>query len=151
MWAELVQPARVPDMKFIRDSWLHSYKRSPWAGVIANNLYGDVVTQTIDQLLMRGAKLLTVRNAANPELLVAWICYEELPRGELCIHAIYTKPVYRRSGAAKALLDSVFKSTGTNRYFYTFRTANSKFLKGGTYRPEIGRRYRHKSARGDSE
>lgn len=140
-WSAHLTGPRPADIKFIRESWLASYRNSPWAGCIANNLYADAVGQTIDQLLFRGAKLLTIRNFANPELIVAWVCFESLPKAnEVVVHAIYTKPVYRKQGAAKTLLQRVLGAHNTDRFFITFRTGYSKYLKGATYRPEIARR-----------
>lgn len=132
-----VQPA---DVEYVRKTWLDAFYRSPWAGCVPNNLYEEVYTQAIDQLLARGSKLLLIRNPANPQLIVAWICYELTPRGEAVVHFLFTKPTYRKHGAANALLQAVLGACQQERFFYTFRTANARFFQAGTYRPEIARR-----------
>ncbi len=142
-WAQLVAPPKAVDLPFIRASWLDSYKRSPWAGAVPNNLYVETYTQAIDQLLGRGAKLLTVRNASNPELLVGWICYEVLPNQDLVVHFQYTKAPYRRLGVQTSLLSWITGAGVEARWFYTFKTHCSRYFKGATFRPEIARRRDH--------
>jgi GNAT superfamily N-acetyltransferase len=144
-WTKHFGGPQPVDMKFIRDSWLESYKTSPWAGAVPNNLYRDVYTQAIDQLLARGAKLLCIRNPTNKALLVGWVCFELTHRGEVVIHYAYVKPPYRRNGAAKALINTILAAANQTRFFYTFRTPSSKYL-NGTYRPEIARRRDSKPA-----
>lgn len=139
-WLPLVVGPRMADLDYIRSSWINAWKVSPWAGTVPNNLADEVYTQAIDQLLARGAKLITIRNQANPELLVAWACYELSSRGEAILHFVFVKPTYRRNGISKALVQYMLDAAGDYRYFITHRTAGSKFLKGWTHRPEIARR-----------
>ena len=139
-WAEHQSGPRASDLDYIRQSWMTAYRNSPWAGAVPNNLYTEVYTQAIDQLLFRGAKLLTIRNPANPEQLLAWTCYEILPKHDVVIHFSFTKPTYRRLGACKSLLRTICDDLNTDQYFYTFRTPNARFFPKGTFRPEIARR-----------
>lgn len=146
-WRPLITGPRAADLTYIRESWINSFKVSPWAGTVPNNLVDEVYTAAIDQLLARGSKLITIRNAANPELLIAWACYELSNRGEAILHFVFVKPAYRRNGISKALVQYLLDAAGDFRYFITHRTSNSKFLKGWTHRPEIARRKDAGSAR----
>jgi hypothetical protein len=139
-WTAYFSPAAALDIKFIRDSWLASYRTSPWAGAVPNNLYQEVYTNAIDQLLARGAKLLVVRNPANKDLVIAWACFELTGRGEVVVHFAYTKPVYRRNGACRALLNAILKHANQERFFVTYKTAHTRYFKNATFRPEIARR-----------
>lgn len=140
-WAEHFSGnIQAADYAYIRDTWLDAFYKSPWAGCVPNNLYREVYTQAIDQLIARGSKLLVIRNPANPALLISWICYELTPKQEVVIHFAFTKPTYRKNGAAAALIAAVLSAAGTSRYFYTFRTPSARYFREGTYRPEIARR-----------
>lgn len=139
-WSDyLADTITASDIKFIRDSWLASYRTSPWSGAIPNNLFTEVMGQALDQLFMRGMRVLVIRNPANPELLIGWGAYEVNSRGELTIHYLYTKAPYRKHGAARALLAAIQSRAGAERYFYTFKTPASRYF-AGTFRPEIARR-----------
>lgn len=139
-WVPHIAGPRPADLPYIRQSWLMSYRNSPWAGAVPNNLYTEVYSQAMDQLLFRGAKLVTIRNPANPEQLVAWTCYEVTPKNDVVIHFAFCKPTYRRLGAVKALLRTVLDGSDADRFFYTFRTPNARYFPNGTFRPEIARR-----------
>ena len=142
-WRPYIRPPSAKDMEYIRHTWLSSYRSSPWAGVVPNNLYEHVYGETIDQLILRGMKFVVVANPADPSFLLAWLAYEEStddsvspPRRGYVIHYMFTKPTYRRLGCISQTLAHL----GIDRFFFTFRTQSSKYLKGGTFRPEIARR-----------
>ncbi len=145
-----MRPPTPSDLKYIRDTWLSSYRTSPYAGVVPNNLYDNVYSETIDQLILRGMRFVVVANPANPALMLGWLAYEvdcatsqDLTRSsprrdQYVVHFIFVKPTYRRLGVASQALASVGISGAS--FFYTFKTSSSKYLKGGIYRPEIARR-----------
>lgn len=140
-WSEYFGATTPADMKFVLDSWMASFRTSPWAGSVANNLYHDVYRASIQQLLDRGAKVMVVRNAVNRDMIIGWICFELTgSKGELVIHYAYTKPPYRKQGVYRSLVSTLLKHCGQSQYFYTFRTPVCRYLKGCTYRPEIARR-----------
>lgn len=141
-WAAHCRPATPKDLEYIRSTWLSSYRTSPYAGVVPNNLFDDVYGETITQLILRGMRFVVVANPADPSLLLGWLAYEvsHAPppyRDEYVVHYLFVKPAYRRLGVASQALASVGIA---GPFFYTFRTSNSKFLKGGVFRPEIARR-----------
>src|SRR5574342_995836 len=135
-------PTRValePDVAFILSTWLSSYRDSPWAGVIPNNLYEATYTQTIQQLCARGAVLTVVHSPMDPNHLVGWACTEVTRKGEPVVHFVFVKPDLRQNGIATAALASV----GINHrdhFAYTFRTRDAIYFDGGMYAPMIARR-----------
>lgn len=133
-----ISRARPDDIPFVIQSWLRAYRRSPWAGVIPNNLYDQTYGETINQLFNRGLRVKVLQNAANPGLIVAWIAYEVLPRGEIVVHFLFTKPLYRKKGLAKALLADIGANDGS--FLYTFKTPAARYFRSARFKPEIGRR-----------
>ncbi len=138
-WALYLRPPAPADERYIRATWESSYRNSPWAGTIPNNLFQSVVTETINQLILRGMKLLVCSNPANPEQLLGWLAYEASPNGDVVVHAAFTKPLFRQLGIYSKLIAAAGVEPGAS-FFYTHRTQSSKYLKGGKFRPEIARR-----------
>jgi ribosomal protein S18 acetylase RimI-like enzyme len=139
-WVKHFSGPTPADFNYVRESWLMAFRKSPWAGIIPNNAYETVMSDAVNQLLHRGAKLLMIRNPANPELVIGWTCFELTARGEVVIHFIFVKPTYRRNGAASAMLRVILGHARQERFFYTCKTGQAKFFKNGTHRPEIARR-----------
>lgn len=120
-------PAEVAD---IIAQWTSSYRNSPWAGTVPNNVYATVQTELIRQLLTRGAVLVVT---GDP--MIAWACLERTRRDEPVVHYVYTLPAHRRTGAATALL------AGYEAALYTHRTVHTdRVLARGRYVPQIARR-----------
>lgn len=136
-WACCTRAPTVADEKYIRQTWISSYRNSPWAGTIPNNLFEDICTETYNQLILRGMKLLVCSNPANPTQLLGWLAYEVSSAGEVALHYAFTKPLFRQLGIISHLL-SVADIDGS--FFYTHKTPSAKFFKGGKFRPEIARR-----------
>lgn len=137
--------ARSDDFKFIFDSWLRSWRESPWAGVIPNNLYFPLTRSTIEQLVARGAEFVIACLAADPERILGWICYEQTgPKA--VVHYIYVKDPYLPLGIGDALVGQI---PGQKPGFFTFRyrqvtdacqPLRSKDREGWVHAPEIARR-----------
>lgn len=138
-WSEYIRPPTPSDERYIRSTWESAYRNSPWAGTIPNNLFSSVVTETINQLILRGMKLLVCSNPANPEQLLGWIAYEASPSGGVCCHAAFTKPLFRSLGVNSHLLAAAGVGPEAT-FFYTHKTQSCKYWKRGRYRPEIARR-----------
>lgn len=144
-WVPYLRAPIPADLGYIRSTWLSSYRTSPYAGVVPNNLYDDVYSATIDQLILRGLQFVVVANPAAPELLIGWLAFEpgptgsQLPASTPVVLFGFVKPTYRRLGVMSQLLASI-GIRGSTSFFYVFRTACSKYFRGGKYRPEIGRR-----------
>jgi hypothetical protein len=122
------------------ESWTALYRRSPWAGAIANNLFDAVLSETYRQLLARGAQMYLAVNPANPDQWLGYQLVERTSDGVPVVHAAFTKSTYRRAGVQASL----FAASGidrTGRLFYTMRCGpESKFYPAGRYTPEVARR-----------
>lgn len=138
-WTPFIRPPTLADERYIRATWVSSYRNSPWAGTIPNNLFDSVCAETYAQLILRGMSLRVCSNPANPEQLLGWIAFEAAADGSVCVHHAFTKPLFRQLGINSHLLAAAGVTEGAS-FFYTHKTQSSRFLKGGKYRPEIARR-----------
>jgi len=125
------------DIKFVGDSWLRSFRDSPWAGVVGNNDYFDTYHRTIEQLFARGAKLLVACQVNDPAHILGWICTEPV-KGGTAVHYLFVKRWYREKGLASELIRRSI-ADGQER-FYTFRTRASQYFPGWRHVPAIARR-----------
>lgn len=134
------RPMEKDDVRLVLDSWLKSYRISPWAGCVPNHLYYDVHHECIEQLLARGAEVLVAAAKHDKTRILGWICTERT-RDLNVIHFIYVKDPFRQRGLASHLLETVF-GTQENRIHYTFRTRDGACLIGEhwVHSPEIARR-----------
>lgn len=114
----LIRDSEPGDMNFIWDSWLRSWRKSPWAGTIPNNLYFQVTRSGIEQLVGRGAQFKVACTRTDLDQLLGWICYEVLKSGECVVHYAYTKDPYLGYRINDELLA---ECPGTKPGFYTHR------------------------------
>lgn len=137
----VVRDVQPQDVAFIMDSWAKSWRVSPWAGTVANNVFHDVHRQTVEGLVGRGAKFQVMSIADRPEVILGWICSEVERTGKTVVHMIYVKDPYQVAmpEAPDKLLEAV---PGDKPGFYTHRTRKvEKALgKGWIHAPEIARR-----------
>lgn len=132
------------DISFIFDSWLRSWRKSPWAGVIPNNLYFPLTRSTIEQLVARGAEFKVACLASDPERILGWICHEQTGP-DAVVHYCYVKDPYLNLGIGDALVSAI---PGNKPGFYTFRyrqvtdacPSGSRENPGWRHAPEIARR-----------
>lgn len=136
------RPAYSGDFAFIFDSWLRSWRKSPWAGIIPNNMYFPVTRSTIEQLVGRGAQFEVACLAADPERILGWICHEQ-SGPDAVVHYIYVKDPYLPLGIGEALVE---RASGNKPGFYTFRyrqvvdACQPQGKDGWRHVPEIARR-----------
>lgn len=132
------RPIEPGDVALVLDSWIKSWKVSPFAGTVGNHLIHEVTRVTIEQLLERGARVLVACDSDRPAKIRGWLCYEVLDDG-LCIHYAWSRQ--SRKGIARALLAEV-REKHPGRLFYTHRTPEGDaFLQGrASWVPEIARR-----------
>lgn len=131
---------KAEDFKFVLSSWLKSFRRSPWAGLIANNSYHSVMKQTVDQLSARGAQIVVAENRESPGQLLGFICFERTKVNIPVLHYIFVKDLFRKQGIGAALLEMAGITRGKG-FIYTFRTNDfNKRFKDGTHAPGIARR-----------
>lgn len=137
MW--LIRKAEQADYALILDSWLKSTRDSPWSGNVPNNLAMSVLTESVRQLVTRGAIILVAANPERPDQIVGWLCSEAGRESERIVHALYTKRFARRLGVAKALLAAVGLRPD-DHFPYTYRTIMSRVFPNAKFVPGIQRR-----------
>lgn len=126
------------EFKYILDTWISSYRDSPWAGCIPNNVFPFVTEAAIKQLLERGAQLRVAYNPERETQLLGWMCTETTRTGENVIHYAFTKSDFRKIGVFSSLKNA---SGITGRFAYTYRTRDSKYIAtNAVYAPMIARR-----------
>lgn len=136
------RPATPDDIPLIMNSWLNSWKKSPWAGIVRNNHYYDQTRGVIEELVGRGATFEVACRASAPARILGWICREITDAGEAVVHYLYVKEPYLPFQVGENL---VKRCPGTQPGLYTFRfrqvadACPSK--EGWRHAPEIARRY----------
>ena len=131
-----LRPMQESDYIFVLSNYQKSFRNSEFAGVIRNNKYYSVMKNTLDDLLMRGSKVLLACDKLDPDNLVGFILYE--PTGIVpVVHYLFVKPDFRGNHIAKWLLSTV---TDNNIYLYTHKTSYIKKFRKGFFSPVIARR-----------
>ena len=129
-----------PDYNFVLSNWAHSYKGSPWAGTVPNNLWHVTVKESVDQLVARGAYVVLAVSEDDRDQFLGFICWEEPESGISVVHYAYVKDEFReKHGVGRALLRIATKG---RPFFYTHRTSDARWLVCGCckYLPAIARR-----------
>ena len=116
------------EMALVYSSWCESYRKSPWAGCIPNNLYHQVQRACIHSLLVRGARIAVALAPRVPGIfegrrVVGWICWEPVIE---VVHYFYTKADFRHHGVASALIKHATDGWFSPRYSH--RTRASEIL-----------------------
>jgi ribosomal protein S18 acetylase RimI-like enzyme len=135
-----VRTARKSDIKFVLDSWSKSYRTSPWAGVVPNNKWHDLIRDLITQLVARGAVIHVAADDTNDDHILGWVCTEK--RGnEMVLHYAWVRPEKRAQGIATRLIDESTDRPSECKWFYTCRTNLSRGItQGMVFAPAIARR-----------
>lgn len=116
------------ELPLIYDSWTKSYRKSPWAGTIPNNLFEQVQRACIQGVLVHGAHIVVALAPQVPGVfegrrVMGWICYESSIE---VVHYFYVKNDFRGQGIAKALIEHAASTWQKPRY--THRTRGSAIL-----------------------
>lgn len=133
------RPLAAEDANFVRETWLGTYRNSPYAGVIANNRFDEVTEDVIKQLFARGAKGLAAYDPAHPESVLGYVVTETCRTGEPVVHYLFVRSTLRQKGLGSKLLEKAGIDKD-EKFFYTFRTTHSRHFKQGRYVPSIARR-----------
>lgn len=138
-FADLVE-FRVPkedELPFILSSWFKSFRKSPWAGTLPNNLYHNCMKELFDQLVERGMYVYVAAASTDPDQLLGFIAFEEATVP--VVHYVFVKDKFRKQGIGSALMRQAGASAD-NHWIYTHRTEDSKRFRGGKHVPAIARR-----------
>jgi len=147
-------PAREEDMRFIRHSWVESFRTSHYAGVIPMSDYFRIYHEVISSISGRdGAETLVAFNPLHPDQICGFCCYESGYTIPL-LHYVYVKEDFRQlpskdesfqHGLAAMLLEQAGIHP-KEPYYYTFKTGVwarlSKWggpFSGGIFKPLLAR------------
>lgn len=119
-------------MDFLFDSWLQSWRTSPYAGVVPNHLYYEVHRVLIEDLLARGAMVVVATPRSDQSRIEGWAC-SEVKDGVTVLHYLYTRG---NATLIDPLLDAL---PGSKPGFITHSLPDPRFR---TWRwvPEMARR-----------
>lgn len=117
------------------NSYLKSWRSSPFAGTIPNDLYYDTQRRTLTDLLQRGAQLKVAYSPESEADILGWILAEE-KEGQCVLHYLYVVDSPLKSTVPSTLLNAV---PGSKPGIIT-HAINLKGFKSWKLIPEIARR-----------
>lgn len=94
---------RPDDIGFIFNSWLKSFRNSPWAKPMHNNVYFASHHALIDELIGH-SKIYMACSKSNPAELYGYIVAGRI-QGVFTVHYVYVKHAFRNLGIGKLLLN----------------------------------------------
>lgn len=110
----------------IFDSWAASFKKSPWAGCVTNDMWADVSRRTMQDVIDRPGTVIECAVMDLPDGDRRVMGYVVAEPANKILHWLYVKRDYRGMGVGTALLDRV-RTPG--KWRYTHRTnASERFL-----------------------
>jgi GNAT superfamily N-acetyltransferase len=107
----LIRPSTEGDLHFVLNSWLMSYRRSPFARDMTKNIYFKRHHDFVVEALKRSAVYCAV-NKDDQDQIYGWICIEP-PVGmeeTRALHYVYVKHPYRGFGIAKSLTNHALEN-----------------------------------------
>lgn len=120
------------------DSWLKTWRESPWAGCIPNHMFRDVTRTMIEELVLSGSTYTVACLAARPDRILGWLLHGTSPDGKAVAHCVYVKDPYVTRGVPELLASA---PAGTKPGFYTHRTRQmARCFPDYKHAPEIARR-----------
>ncbi len=142
------------DMRFVRHSWVESFRTSHYAGVIPMNEYFRLYHDITKNLVARENSFVMVAfNPSHESQIFGFVAYElgfSLP----LVHYVYVKEDFRalptKDGSfTEGLATLLLKAVGVNPkspFYYTFKTGIWAWLSkregpfsGGIYKPLLAR------------
>lgn len=122
---------RADEFKIVFDAWANSFRKSPWAGCVPNNLWDQVSRAVATDILDRGARVVVAvtpiagREDEYPAVRRV-MGYSVSEPDKRVLHWIFVKKDYRGTGVGRTLLHD---AAPDGEWTYTFRTrASTKFL-----------------------
>lgn len=128
-----LRPVNASDLNFIFDTWMKTWRESKWAGTIPNHLFYDTQRKLIEDLLIRGARIVVAHEEHDHSRILGWAC-GETKEGKTVLHYVYTRR--KDDGLTAALVDGLL---GAKPGFITHKIPGKKF-KAWKHLPELARR-----------
>lgn len=95
--------AIAEDANFIFNSWLRSYRNSPFARNISNTIYFNEQHKLLEELV-KTCKVVVACNESDTSQIYGYIVGDNID-GFLVIHYLYVKQSFRNMGIGKSLLN----------------------------------------------
>lgn len=118
------------ELPLVYDAWAQSFRKSPFAGCVRNDMWDQVQRATISELLTRSTVVVAIADEGERRV----IGYSVSEPGVL--HWLYVKNALRRLGCGARLLEET--TQGWTQFVYTHRTrVSDKFLRRASRREWI--------------
>lgn len=106
-----IRSAQPEDVNFILNSWLMSYRHSPFAKGVLKDVYFKKHHEFVKACLARSAVFCAVSKDDTTQIY-GWVCIEPPTGHELtrALHYVYVKHPYRNFGIGSSLLSHVLES-----------------------------------------
>jgi hypothetical protein len=134
-----IRPPTADELPGVYKAWADTWKRSRSAGCIPNDLFDQVHSALVSQLLDRGMQIRVLVAAIRPAVVLAWVAFEPDRRGDgVIVHYAYTREGFRERGYARFLLDDIGAG---KKFIYTHQTgAGAQCWPEAKHNPGIARR-----------
>ena len=125
------RPANQSDFNFIASSYLKSYRHSPEAKHLINEIYWDTYKERLRRMLVNGQVTIASSGLEGNDIL-GYVIVGEPRHGVNVLHYVYMKLPARHQGGAEALIKAVIPEFGTRMVLCThtakrFRELQEKY------------------------
>lgn len=118
---------KLNDINFIYSTWLKSYRQSPWAESMSNDIFFSQHKVLIDSIIARPtASVIVICNPEDEEQVYGYLVSEA---NLSILHFAYIKYNYRKLGMMKSLLGQLGCSTTPSVTFITHLPRRFDMLK----------------------
>lgn len=115
----IVRPMVADDRKFVVESWISSYRRSPHAGIISMGDWHGMMTVAVNKIVdHRDVRVLVAADAEAVDHvadLLGWIVHMPQPTGPSLVFYVYVKHAYRFDRASRTgprIATRLFRAAG---------------------------------------
>lgn len=98
-----LRPASEPDMQFIYDSWMRSYRKAGINCLIPDDYYKSWQSRKIEEIFGSGSTIMVASEAEDTDNMYGWLCYSTYETEPVC-HFVYVKSKYRKNGLCKMMM-----------------------------------------------
>ena len=116
----------VSDKSFIFNSWLKSFRHSPLAKPLCNEVYFKNHKVIVENILKR-SRVLIACNPEDEDQIYGYIVYEPIIDDITVLHYVYVKFTYRKLGIARTIVEGSIDIK--NPILYTHHTETVKRIK----------------------
>jgi len=127
------RPMMESDTSFIYSSWLKSYRNSPFAQHMVNDVYYDNYKLAIKEVLERPTtQVIMACNVDDPDQIFGYVVLEAVGEAKL-LHYVYVKYPNRKLGIAKTMLQVAIPEFGqeytvTSHASHNFSKLANRFM-----------------------